>query len=86
MSNPPVPATLMHRCVVDTAGVELGRIVAVIHAARGTDVLVDRRRLWRHTTIRVAGATLRERGDGVLVHEPVSDGPQQTGRGDASAA
>jgi hypothetical protein len=65
-----VAAALIGCEVVDADGRRLGRTVAVIHRAHGSDVLVEGRRWLRHRSYRFALDDIIPLADGRLLVSP----------------
>ena len=61
-----VAVTLVGCVAVDAEGRRLGRVIAVIHRARGVDVLIEGRRWLRRRSFRFALEDVTQAADGVL--------------------
>jgi uncharacterized protein YrrD len=70
VNGSPAAAALIGRAVVDVSGHRLGRVVAVIHRAHSTDVLVEGRRWLHHHSHRFALNDMEPLPDGRLLVHP----------------
>ena len=75
VNGSPTAAALIGRAVVDVSGHRLGRVVAVIHRAHSTDVLVEGRRWLRHHSHRFALDEMELLPDGRLLVHPQRPDP-----------